>query len=226
MRQQKTAAMKRLMKGFAALLASVLVAETTPLAALALPELPFHGEVPIAAQISVEPKTGPKQVNIVKPTLSFSAAPTDLEITSARVFHEPLLPMSGKENGSENIDLANAIKTFKSKNDLEDLSAFMSFIDSHQDSRWVPSLAASVGEIKFKTGYLSDAINLWTLAWEKGKAETDKDKAAVASHAIAHLLILDARLGRMDELKKYHQEIKGRAFYGSVKPRDGFKRRA
>lgn len=219
MRQQKTAAMKRLMKGFAALLASVLVAETTPLAALALPELPFHGEVPIAAQISVEPKTGPKQVNIVKPTLSFSAAPTDLEITSARVFHEPLLPMSGKENGSENIDLANAIKTFKSKNDLEDLSAFTSFLVSHPDSRWAPSLAASVGEIKFKTGYLSDAITLWTLAWEKGKGETDKEKAAVASHAIAQLLILDARLGRMEELKKYHQEIKGRAFYGSDEER-------
>lgn len=219
MREQKTPVMKNLIRGFASLLASVLIAETTPLAALALPELPFHGVVPIAAQITVEPKTGPRKVTIVKPSLNFSAAPTDLEISTARVFHEPLIPMSGNESGSENADLAKSIKAFKANNDLEDLSAFTTFLESHPDSRWVPSLAASVGEIKFKTGYLSDAINLWTLAWQKGKAETNKDRAAVASHAIAQLLILDARLGRMDELKKFHQEIKGRAFYGSDEER-------
>lgn len=219
MKLQKSHLVRNLARGFAGLLAALIVAETTPLAALALPELPFHAEVPIAAQVIAEPKTGPKQVTIVKPSLNFSATPTDLEITSARVFHEPLIPMSGKESGAENADLVKAIKAFKAKNDLEDLSAFTSYIESNPDSRWVPSLAASVGEIKFKTGYLSDAITLWTLAWEKGKAETDRDKAAVASHAIAHLLILDARLGRMDELKKYHQKIRGRAFFGSDEER-------
>ncbi len=38
-------------------------------------------------------KTGPKSVKLFKPTLSFSTNPTDLELSTAHIFLEPLIPM-------------------------------------------------------------------------------------------------------------------------------------
>jgi RHS repeat-associated protein len=73
----------------------------------------------------------------------------------------------------------------------------------------------NLGQIRFRTGYLSDAIRLWTSAWQLAKAEKGRPQIAVANKAIANLLILDARLGRTEELTSYLDEIKKRPFYGS-----------
>ncbi len=192
----------------------LMVMTTTPLAALAMPELPHHPDTPAPPPANVQVKTGPRSVTIVKPELKFSAAPTDLELTTARVFQEPLVPMSTSAVPGENLALASAIKAFKnassstgdtstkgSKADTSgkeklDLAPFEKFIADYPSSRWVPSVQVNLAEIKFKSGYLSQALSLFLAAWEGAKSETDRDKAAVADQAISSLLIIDARLGR------------------------------
>ncbi len=206
---------KLIYKAVCSILSLGMVTLTTPLYALALPELPQYVDRSVPVSLNKEPVMGSKTVKLQKPQLSFSAAATDLEISTARVFHEPLVPMSGSSIEGENLALADAIKAFKAKNNVDDLSAFENFLAKYPKSRWAASVKANIGEIKFRSGYLSEAMNLWSDAWQAAKAERDREKAAVANQAISSLLILNARLGRMDELKKYFQEIEGRAFYGS-----------
>ena len=206
---------RRLYKSIASVLAILLISSTTPLAALALPSIPHHAEVPIPPTPVVTPKTGPRKVSPVKTTLNLPANPTDLDISTARVFQEPLIPMSGDVQSGENADLAIAIKAFKAKPDTEDLSAFTKFLDAHPQCRWAPSLKLSLGQIKFQSGYLSEAMALWSSSWEQAKGEKDRGKAAIANGSIANLLLLTSRLGRQDDLKKYLSEINGRAFFGS-----------
>jgi len=206
---------RRLYKSIASVLAIMLITSTTPLAALALPTIPHHAEVPIPPTPVVTPKTGPRKVSPVKTALNLSANPTDLEISTARVFQEPLIPMSGDVQSGENADLAKAIKAFKAKPDTEDLSPFAMFLDAHPQSRWAPSLKLSLGQIKFQSGYLSEAMALWSSSWEQAKGEKDRGKAAIANGSIANLLLLTSRLGRQEDLRKYLAEINGRAFFGS-----------
>jgi RHS repeat-associated protein len=203
----------------------LLISTTTPLAALAMPEILHHPDTPATPPANVQVKTGPRTVKIVKPVLKLSADPTDLELTTARVFQEPLVPMSGNPLSGENVALASAIKAFKTApasaagKDKQDLAPFEKFLADYPKSRWVPSIQVNLAQIKFKSGYLSEALSLFLSAWEGSKNETDRDKAAVANQAISSLLIVDARVGRKDELKKYLAEIKGRAFFGSDEQR-------
>jgi len=206
---------KLIYKTICSALAVVMVTLTTPICALAMPEIPHFVDKSVQTPLNKEPIMGSKTVKLVKPQLHFSAAPTDLEITTARVFHEPLVPMNWAAVDGENLALVESIKAFKAKNDPADLAAFESFLAKYPKSRWAPSVQVNVGQIKFLSGYLSEALQLWRDAWQAAKGQSEKDKAAVANQAVSNLLILNARLGRTEELKKYFQEIEGRAFYGS-----------
>jgi len=200
----------------------LMISTTTPLAALAMPEIPHHPDTPAPPPENVQVKTGPRSVTIVKPELKFSATPTDLELTTARAFQEPLVPMSTGAVSGENLALAAAIKAFKNATvpavgkDKQDLAPFEKFLADYPSSRWVPSVQVNLAEIKFKSGYLSEALSLFRAAWEGAKGETDRDKAVVADQAISSLLIIDARVGRKDELRKYLALVKQRAFFGSA----------
>jgi len=211
----------------------LMISTTTPLAALAMPEIPYHPDTAVPPPANVQVKTGPRSVKIVKPELKLSADPTDLELTTARVFQEPLVPMSTKAVPGENEALAGAIRAFKTASvspdsgaaattagkdatDKLNLAPFEKFLAAYPSSRWVPSVQVNLAEIKFKSGYLSEALSLFRSAWEGSKNETDRDKAAVANQAISSLLIIDARVGRKDELKNYLAMVKDRAFFGSA----------
>jgi RHS repeat-associated protein len=211
----------------------LMISTTTPLAALAMPEIPYHPDTPAPPPANVQVKTGPRSVKIVKPELKLSTAPSDLELTTARVFQEPLVPMSTNAVAGENAALASAIRAFKSASaasssgtaatqagsdatDKLNLAPFEKFLADYPSSRWAPSVQVNLAEIKFKSGYLSEALSLFRSAWEGAKNETDRDRAAVASQAISSLLIIDARVGRKDELKNYLSMVKDRAFFGSA----------
>jgi hypothetical protein len=123
-----------------------------------MPAIPYHPEVAIPAPAAVNVKTGPRRVETVKTSLVLSATPSDLEITTARVFQEPLIPMSGSEQEGENSALASAIKSFKAKADTEDLSAFEQFLAKYPKEPLGAIIASQSGQIKFQSGYLSDAL--------------------------------------------------------------------
>ncbi|MBK8224139.1 MAG: LysM peptidoglycan-binding domain-containing protein [Candidatus Obscuribacter sp.] len=222
---QKAASKKLIARSYRALSALALSALTIlgpcPFAALA--EGPSALGKPAkrnSAQIQVpQPKnavkTGPKTVKLIKPTLNFSSSPTDSEITSARVFLEPLIPMSGEAVAGENQALAKAILKFKSLKTVEDLSPLTEFVKQFPNSRWIASLNSNIADLQYESGYLSDALERWESSWERAKTEKGSLQQSVANHSVANLLKANGRLGRIAELEKYLAAIKGRAIWGS-----------
>ncbi|MBK8220826.1 MAG: hypothetical protein IPK73_07375 [Candidatus Obscuribacter sp.] len=160
-------------------------------------------------------KTGPKKVKLIKQDLKFSASPTDAEIERARVFLEPLTPMSSSAVKGENLALAEAIKKFKAKNDFEDLSALTEFVSKFPKSRWTASLNSNIADLLYQTGFLSDAMERWQASFEQSKNERGKLQQAVANHSIANLIKANGRVGRMAELEKFLAAIKNRPIWGS-----------
>jgi YD repeat-containing protein len=142
--------------------------------------------------------------------------PSDLDITTARLFEEPLTPMSVAPVDGENDALAKAVLAFKKQNEMENVRALTAFIEKYPDSRWVPSLKLNLGLLRFSTGYISQAMELWTAAWQASKNETGVEQKAIADRAIAEILQLNAKVGRTSEIESLLNEIKGRAFQGSM----------
>ncbi|HEY9684034.1 MAG TPA: RHS repeat-associated core domain-containing protein [Oculatellaceae cyanobacterium] len=148
--------------------------------------------------------------------LVFSANPTDLELFNARVFSDPLIPMDNTVTPSENLELAKALSTFREKNNPEDRSDLSKFIEQHSKSRWRPALELGLGEKSLETGYLTEALKYWSSAWNSAKKQTDPQRKAIADSAIANLVLLEARLGLMDDLAKHLTEISKRTLTGSI----------
>ncbi len=210
-------------KIMACFLATLVLAMTTPpvfaaeqanQAKLALPKVSGR-PIPPAPQPKGGVKHGPRVHTVTQPVFKLSDNPTDLDLSTCVAFQEPLFPLTGTPVSGENAALAKAIKAFRAKQNLDDLSALTGFIKSNPKSRWTPSLEATVGNLKFTTGYLSDAIELWSAAWEAANGERGRDQTSVANGAFANLVILEARLGRRDELRKYFAQINKRPFFGT-----------
>lgn len=165
----------------------------------------------------VHVKTGPKSVHLFTPKISFSSQPNDLEITTARVFLEPLVPMTSPPVAGENAALANALISYgnKSFEEREDVSELTNFISKYPKSRWRAAVELNVGSAKFQSGYLTEALSRWQSAWDLAKSEKGKSQAAIANRAMGQLLILNARLGRQTQLHKYFNEVGKRPFFGS-----------
>lgn len=165
---------------------------------------------------AVSVRKGPRSVSIFKPQLTFSAQPTDLEISTARLFPEPLAPLAGQPIAGENQALASALSTFKSRKNPDDASALTKFLAAHPHSRWRPALELNLGLFQFDRGYLTDALTYWNSAWEATKNDTERALKAVADRSIAELVTLEARLGRLDELQTHLAAIKNRTLLGSI----------
>ena len=164
-------------------------------------------------------KKGPKGVTIFTPQLHFSIAPTDLELSTARVFLEPLAATSGASVVGENAALAQALLKFKARKNIEDLSALIGFIQKYPNSRWRASLELNLGQRCFETGYFSDALAHWKNAWIEAKNEKSGAARIVADDAISQIVLIEARLGRTTELAAHLKEAKTRRLYGSTAAR-------
>lgn len=186
-----------------------------PLAALAAPQPLAPQSVPNFSQTPKSVRIGPRSLKPVKGR-TLSAHPSDIELANAHLFEEPLAAMSGTSFAGENDELAKALLSFKSAKDLDNTSALTDFLTRHPNSRWAPSLKLNVGLLRFQSGYLSEALQLWTSAWNSAKGEKGAAQKAIADRAIAEVLLLNARLGRMSELEKTFAEIKGRPLQGST----------
>lgn len=164
---------------------------------------------------SVSVHKGSRKITIVKPTLGFSSAPSDLELSTARIFAEPLIPLEIQPVEGENTALAKALTDFSHKESREDISDLTSFISKFPDSRWLAALELNMGLSRFETGYLKDALKFFNSSWELSKTQKGQPQKLMADRAVAELLQLNARLGRMDELKKLFTAIEGRGMQGS-----------
>ncbi len=167
--------------------------------------------VPAPAMPKHPVKKGPHKLKRIEVKLSFSKDPSDLELTSARVFIEPLIPLSGAKQANENQDLAKALLEYKSSGKTDSLRKF---IESNPGSRWTPSLESSVASLLFEHGYLSKALKYWKAAWEASKKDNKGEQ--VANAALAELLLVHARVGHQSEVSALLKEAGTRKLQGSI----------
>lgn len=161
-------------------------------------------------------------VELTKPQFkdfAFSANPSDQEFLHSNFFSSLLVPMDSKSSSAENQDLAKALTNFKNKKNPDDISDLTLFIKAHPNSRWKPALDLCLGQQRFDTGYLSEALQFWLSSWDASKNQKGELQKAVADNAISNLVLLEARLGRTDTLQKHLDEIKNRSLTGSVEQR-------
>ncbi len=152
----------------------------------------------------------------VKKKLSFSMAPSDAEIASCRAFSEPLVAMDMKLVTKENQDLSKALLAFASKNNREDISDLTSFLAAYPNSRWRASLEAQIAQLRYESGFLSQALKHASWAWELSKRKTEARKKAVADKAFSNLVHMESRLGMVESLDKHMNETADRAFTGTA----------
>jgi len=174
---------------------------------------PTRQTIPTAKPVSARERAG--RVTAVKHKFALSRSPGDLEIITARAFSEPLIPMSTKLVPGENQALAKALTAFRAKTDSGDVSDLTAFLQAYPTSRWRPSLELNLGLRRFETGYLTDALAYWASAWERSKNEKGQQQQPVAEGAISQLLLLNARLGHLSDLRKYMAELGTRGLHGS-----------
>jgi RHS repeat-associated protein len=166
---------------------------------------------PAAAQVVPNRKAPP--IIPAPRTPQFSAAPTDAEISRARAFDEPLLPLPGPMTGRENVELAHAISA-RMGSATQGLEGFETFLRDHLGSRWKGSLLLGMGVSYRRTGYYTRALDSWEQAWGLLKGETDPRLRALADRAVGELAELNARLGRYDRLEQLFASIEGRDVRG------------
>ena len=162
-------------------------------------------------------------VNRTKPVLtavpmmpSFSDPPTTAELTRARVFEEPLLPVGGTPSTAENRELARLITSYLTAGVPDGTGAFDVFLRQHSESPWRASLLTDLGVVWRRTGHFSKAYNAWQLAWALTKDATDANGRVVADKALGEYVELSARLGHFEELTDLLRQIKGRIVRGSA----------
>jgi hypothetical protein len=160
-------------------------------------------------------KARPKpSLKLIQRVVSFSANPTDLDLSKAHILPEQIVPISSSRIVGENAALSKALLNFEKKKNPEDVSDLTGFIKAYPQSRWRPAIELNLGILRFQTGYLTEAMHYWSSCWEKGKGQTGPSQQAFTTRAAAELAMLYARLGRANDAQKYLDELKGRKFRG------------
>ena len=149
-------------------------------------------------------------------TVSFSLLPTAEEISRARIFSEPLVPVRGQPATLETRALASALTQYIAAGCGEHFEALEGFLEGHPTSVWRPALLMNLGVVYRRTGYYSRAVGAWREAWELAKGATAPSEKAVADKAVGELVELLSRLGRLDALKGLQKDLEGREVGGSA----------
>jgi RHS repeat-associated protein len=165
-------------------------------------------EKPITANRTV-PTVPPPATVLILP-----AFPTDAELTRARIFPEPLIPMPGGTSPEENDVLARAIRIYADTQQSDKVAPLLDFLQRFPHSAWRPSLLANLGGVYRANGYLSRALQAWEQAWDEAKAETEPRAKAVADFALGEFLDLSGKVGHADVLTARLDEIAGRKVTG------------
>ena len=197
----------------AALTTIVLQALTGPLQ-LALAE-PISSASRPAPAMPKSVRTGPKRASGPSNIGVLSANPTDTEIIMSAMFKEPLIPMTDTLDVDENRALGTALTIYRKEENPENVSALTQFLAEHPKSRWRASIEFDLGQRRFETGYLSEALTLWRSTWNATKGKTKRFQKGIADAAIAELVMLEARLGEKQQLTQDLAEVSTRSFTGT-----------
>ena len=168
--------------------------------------------VPLASQ-AAEPQRPP--LPAVPPgAFQFSSNPADAEISSARVFDEPLVPLEGASVPDENYALAQSIRAYAHRSSPDDCSSLAAFAQGHPQSRWTGPLLLHLGREYFNYGYFSRALDCWQRAWDLCKDSSAPAGKAEADRALGELARLYSKLGRAGELTQLLESAGNRDLTG------------
>src|SRR5207247_1006048 len=120
----------------------------------------------------------------------------------------------GKTTEVENKFLATALITFSERSNNDDVSSLTDFLDQVPNSAWRMSLLTDLGIVYRRSGHFTKALAAWEEAWRLGKSETRPNPRAIAERAVAELIELNTRVGRMERIEPLFAEIEGREFHG------------
>ena len=192
-------------------------------AVLALALLPTH----LRAHPMTEHQPG--HVNRIVPhaapvpkTLVLSRLPSDAEISQARVFSMPLLPIEveaaaprdAEAFAQENRALGDALLAYTQATELDDVSALTAFLEHHPQSRWRAGLLAHLGRLYRHSGLFQHSLDAFENAWALTKHGTDRHAQAIANRAIGELADLHTHMGHTERLRELLAELAGRKLYG------------
>ena len=144
----------------------------------------------------------------------FSAQPSSAEISNARIFDEPLIPMGGEPSIEENLALADALTTYANRTNFDDFTSITGFLDRFPDSKWSGSLLLHLGTEYYNSGYYSRAMTTWEAAWQRCKNINAGPGKAQADRALGELARMYSKLGRLSELTTLLQSTKDRDLEG------------
>src|SRR5260370_11313618 len=142
----------------------------------------------------------------------FSLKPTSQEISQARIFENPLVPIGADTKAHENASLAAALLGYAKRSGPDDFSSLTGFLDAHPKSPWNASLLTNLGLEYYNTGHYSKTMEVWSQAWELANGATDLKGKSVADRAVGELAYMYARLGRMAELEALLKTVEHRLF--------------
>jgi YD repeat-containing protein len=145
----------------------------------------------------------------------FSPAPSQTEISKARVFGEPLIAV-GEPTPEETRALARAIDTYLNAGRNEVVEPFFEFLKAHPTSAWRASLLLNLGLVYRQNGFFSRALEAWEEVWKLRSTLKDSQTLGLADRAGAELADLYACLSRTQQLEKLLQELAGRPLRGSA----------
>ncbi len=157
------------------------------------------------------------------PTMSLlqgvTGSPTTQDISLARLFEEPLVPIGADPTPTENAALAAALLDYSKRSGPDDFSSLAGFLESYPTSPWNAALLTNLGLEYYNTGHYSKALDAWRQAWQLARAATDPKGKALASRALGELAYMHARLGQMTELDALLHSVEGHVFSGPVTER-------
>lgn len=148
------------------------------------------------------------------PTQSATTTPSEAQIFSARVFDEPLVPINGRADVSEDRALANALGAYTSRTESDDCSSLASFASAHPDSRWTGPLLLQLGTEYYNYGYFSKALDAWQRAWDTYRNIQSGPAKPQADRALGELARMYSRLGRVADLSQLLDSTRNRNLEG------------
>jgi len=93
----------------------------------------------------------------------------------------------------------------------EAVGGLETFIQTHPNSPWVPSLHGKLGQYYERNGYYTLALNHWQAAWEATKQMSDDKGRLAGDCSLVNYLQLLSQCGRPPIMRELFNETQGRA---------------
>ncbi len=145
---------------------------------------------------------------------STAVDPAD-SIRASRIFEEPLVPVGKAPKPLETQALEQALQAYRATGDNEAVGPFLDYLRSYPASPWNASLRCNLGALYRWKGYYTRALEAWEAAFTEAQAIAGPEAKQIADRALGDLVLLNARLGRMDRLAALLKIAEARSISGS-----------